>query len=34
MTNSLLLTELSKKQEEIKTKLEGLYLEWERLSEV
>ncbi len=34
MTNSLLLTELSKKQEEIKATLEGLYLEWERLSEV
>lgn len=34
MSNSLLLTELSKKQEDAKRALEELYLEWERLSEV
>ena len=34
MSNSLLLTELSKKQEEAKKALEELYIEWERLSGV
>ena len=34
MSNSLLLTELSKKQEEIKDELSKLYQEWEKLSDI